>query len=262
MQPTVEDPFHRVKSELEQQLAVLEAVVRKDPSGGAAVGPGLDKYTSDLGEIDVDVAKRKLERDLRELAETVQIVRNHRQRFPVTDAELAERERAISSLRLRLEALETDHNSSFGLLPQSSVPNVGHGSVTVDPIADTGLTPAPLSYAAQKAAHRIEQENEAFLDHEQRHQQLLMQHQDQDLDDMVLMVKRLGDIGLSIRGEALRHAELIDEVDTGMGTVQTRFRNVRSRLESLIRETGRERLCSLLSLFVVFVVLLVLVLYT
>ncbi|KAF6000467.1 hypothetical protein CCYA_CCYA20G4761 [Cyanidiococcus yangmingshanensis] len=262
MQPSGEDPFYSVKADVERLLLFIEQRLRDGSSGVSTVRPGADSLVTGEDGFDLHKIKTKLETDLWELAETVRVVRNNRQRFAITDAELAERERAVSALRSRLDTLDLDR----GRLYNSRLPSLGPAerpvSDAVGSVSGTSRVPYPVDYAAQKATNRIEQENEAFLEHEERQQQLLVEQQDQDLDDMMLVVKRLGDMGLAIRGEALRHAELIDEVDTSMSTVRTRFQNVRTRLESLIRETGRERLCSLLGLFAVFVVLLVLVLYT
>jgi len=264
MLSTNNDPFYRFKASVEQQLTALETSLRQtSPNGFGLELASHDGSLSVDGSSNFEASKAKLKENLRELSETVRVVRGNRERFPITDAELAEREHAIHELWQRLDALELSGkqpavvDSHFFVRPGSR-----SRQRDTEPFASTASTGRPLDYAAQKAAHRIERENEVFLDQEQKEQRVLIEQQDQDLEDMLSVVKRLGDMGLAIRSEALRHVERIDAVDSSMSAVQSRFRQVQSRLESLIQETGRERLCSLLGLFAVFVVLLLLVLYT
>ncbi|KAK4538468.1 hypothetical protein CDCA_CDCA18G4493 [Cyanidium caldarium] len=226
----MDDPFPEVRKEVERVWAELEHERRShaaftDPTWRA-------EWVRRLQAARWDVA---------DLAETVRVVESHRDKFDVSDAELQERRAFVERARRELERLE----EVAGSTPQGRQ-----------------LSWAPddaLDYEAQRSVARYDKQNDAFLQDEQRHQVVLVEQQDADLDDMVEVVQRIGSMGLAMRTEAQRHVQLIDEIDTEMGTVRQRFRLLRRRVEGLIREHGRKNLCTLLWLFVTFIVLTMLV---
>lgn len=79
------------------------------------------------------------------------------------------------------------------------------------------------------------------------------------LDELASTVKRIGVMGLEMHRELNEQAEILDDVDEEMDSTTNRLRGLQQKLDQIMRETSRGRLCLILWLFAAFIVLTILV---
>ena len=200
-----EDPFPSVQQEVRTAWKSLSSVAQRLPSAE------LRKRVS------------ALEADLKDLSDSVHVVKQNRSLFRISEEELASREKFISDMTRNIRNLK------------------------------------PRNQPDQDEAW---QPNDPFMDHEQQQQELIMQNQDAQLGELASAVERIGVLGRDMHQELEEQGQILDEFGDEFDETTSRMRNVQQKLDRFIAETGPRQFCIIVVLSITFVILTVLVVLT
>lgn len=200
-----EDPFPSVQQEVRTAWKSLSSVAQRLPSAE------LRKRVS------------ALEADLKDLSDSVHVVKQNRSLFRISEEELASREKFISDMTRNIRNLK------------------------------------PRNQLDQDEAW---QPNDPFMDHEQQQQELIMQNQDAQLGELASAVERIGVLGRDMHQELEEQGQILDEFGDEFDETTSRMRNVQQKLDRFIAETGPRQFCIIVVLSITFVILTVLVVLT
>lgn len=171
---------------------------------------------------------------INELDKAIDNAERNPQRFRLSQAEISERRKWIMSTRRQVEGI------SDGTLPprQSAAP------------AQTPTT------AAAKLAAAVQDENEGFIRSEGDRQQMMMAHQDEELDVLSHHVVRIGELGREMGQELDSQGQLLDELGVEMEGTQTRLAAAQKKVQYVLEKAGSKgQFIIILILIVVLVVL-------
>lgn len=200
-----EDPFPSVQQEVRTGWKSLSSAAQRLPSAE------LRKRVS------------ALEADLNDLSDAVNVVKQNRSLFRISEEELASREKFISDMTRNIRNLKPRNQS------------------------DQNETWQP---------------NDSFVDPEQQQQELIMQNQDAHLGELASAVERIGVLGRDMHQELEEQGQILDEFGDEFDETTSRIRNVQQRLDRFIAETGPRQFCMIVVLSITFVILTVLVVVT
>lgn len=200
-----EDPFPSVQQEVRAGWKSLSSVAQRLPSAE------LRKRVS------------ALEADVKDLSDSVHVVKQNRSLFRISEEELASREKFISEMTRNIRNLK------------------------------------PRNQPHQNEAW---QPNDPFVDHEQQQQELIMQSQDTQLGELASAVERIGVLGRDMHQELEEQGQILDEFGDEFDETTSRMRNVQQKLDRFIAETGPRQFCIIVVLSITFVILTVLVVLT
>mmetsp|Transcript_36480 Transcript_36480/g.94777 ORF Transcript_36480/g.94777 Transcript_36480/m.94777 type:complete len:95 (+) Transcript_36480:716-1000(+) len=86
-------------------------------------------------------------------------------------------------------------------------------------------------------------------------QQELLRSQDDQLDGLSQTVRRLGEIGLTISEELKTQDRIIEDINEGVEQTSTRLETVTRKVQKLLKNQGKGRLCCVLWLVVALIIL-------
>mmetsp|Transcript_26820 Transcript_26820/g.104142 ORF Transcript_26820/g.104142 Transcript_26820/m.104142 type:complete len:202 (-) Transcript_26820:3016-3621(-) len=161
------------------------------------------------------------------------VVIGNRSRFNLSDAEIHNRRRFVGEARSLAQKWKERINQ-LGPVAARRGPNG---------------TPADEISAAR---------NDEFIQNEFQHQELIMRQQDQGLDDLAKTVQRIGDMGMVMHQELNEQAEILEDIDSEMDSATNRLQLLQRKLDQIVAQTGRDRLCLIFWLFLAFIILAIL----
>uniref|UniRef100_A0A7S3G8Y0 t-SNARE coiled-coil homology domain-containing protein n=1 Tax=Palpitomonas bilix TaxID=652834 RepID=A0A7S3G8Y0_9EUKA len=94
-----------------------------------------------------------------------------------------------------------------------------------------------------------------FAEGERQMQQELLRSQDDQLDGLSQTVRRLGEIGLTISEELKTQDRIIEDINEGVEQTSTRLETVTRKVQKLLKNQGKGRLCCVLWLVVALIIL-------
>uniref|UniRef100_A0A7S0BG98 t-SNARE coiled-coil homology domain-containing protein n=1 Tax=Rhodosorus marinus TaxID=101924 RepID=A0A7S0BG98_9RHOD len=221
------DPFDVVKYEVEQNLdKIKKQFVSIELGGGAQRDLGVAKEQ-------LQSSVRNIEWDLQDLDETIAVVIGNRSRFNLSDVDIHNRRRFV----LEARSLAQKWKERIDQLGPVAAPHARNGN-PVDEIS-----------AAR---------NEEFIQNEFQHQEMILRQQDQGLDDLAKTVQRIGDMGMVMHRELNEQAEILEDIDSEMDSATNRLQLLQRKLDQIVAQTGRDRLCLIFWLFLAFIILAIL----
>eukprot|EP01069_Polyplicarium_translucidae_P004436 Polyplicarium_translucidae@DN2581_c0_g1_i2.p4 len=102
---------------------------------------------------------------------------------------------------------------------------------------------------------------EAILRGQRDQHQLMLDHQDDQLDDLARSAETLNRTALVINHELEDHQRMLSELDRDVETQTGRMKIVMDRISQVLKTSDTKQLCLILWLFVIFLVMLLLVIY-
>lgn len=88
------------------------------------------------------------------------------------------------------------------------------------------------------------------------------EEQEQHLDEINEIAKRLKDQGRVINDELDKQGHLIEELDTDMDSTMKKMNFVQAKLGKLLKTNDMGQICTIVVLFLILVVMIFLVIYT
>mmetsp|Transcript_36080 Transcript_36080/g.93836 ORF Transcript_36080/g.93836 Transcript_36080/m.93836 type:complete len:206 (-) Transcript_36080:553-1170(-) len=85
--------------------------------------------------------------------------------------------------------------------------------------------------------------------------QELLRSQDDQLDGLSQTVRRLGEIGITISEELKTQDRIIEDINEGVEQTSTRLETVTRRIQKIMKNQGKGRLCCVLWLVVALIIL-------
>ncbi|WIA15027.1 hypothetical protein OEZ86_003679 [Tetradesmus obliquus] len=216
-----QDPFYIVRQEIQDTVNELQSKMSRF-HGLTAANP--ERKT--IANIVTDGCE-SLKWQVNELDAAVNRAAEQPQRFGLTPEEIASRRKWISSTRRQIEGM-TD---------------------TIKTATAARVNPAE---------EKLHKANEGFLQDEGGKQQLLLKHQDAQLEDIEAAVTRLGRVGLTIHEELASQGQMLDELGEDVDTTHSRLRATQKKVLDVIKKSGTTtQLGLIVFLMIVLVVLAV-----
>lgn len=170
--------------------------------------------------------------DVQDLSEAVQVARQDRHRFNLSEQELASRERFVREMQSNIVTARNFRTTR----------TAGHGK--------------------DELLSQTRRANDAYINDEMMQQEQIMRHQDEQLDELAGAVQRIGNMGRDMHIELEEQGQLLDNLGEEMEDTSSRMKRVRQSLDRFIEETGPRQFCTIVWLSVTFLVLTVLVVVT
>ncbi|KAI0562543.1 Syntaxin 6 [Gracilaria domingensis] len=209
---TQEDPFPIVQEEVRAAWA------------------SLSKDLSHISETQYQARVQTLECDVKDLSDAVQIAKQDRQRFGLSEHEIASRQHFVTDMQRNILALRKRAE-----------------------IAPSNAT---------SRADEIRRANDSFIGSELRQQEMLMEHQDVQLGELASAVERIGIMGRDMHQELEEQGQMLDDLGDEMVDARSRMKSVHRKLNKFIEETGPRNFCTIVGLCITFIVLTILVVTT
>jgi len=89
-----------------------------------------------------------------------------------------------------------------------------------------------------------------------------MEEQDQALDEINDIAKRLKDQGREINSELNKQGQLIEDLDHDMDNTMKKMNFVQKKLGKLLKTNDMGQICTIVVLFLILIVMIFLVIYT
>ena len=94
------------------------------------------------------------------------------------------------------------------------------------------------------------------------YQKQQMEEQDQHLDEINDIAKRLKEQGKDINSELDKQGHLIEELDEDMDGTMKKLNFVQAKLGKLLKTNDMGQICTIVVLFLILIVMIFLVIYT
>ena len=249
------DPWYDVKAEITQSLGEIDRLL----AGGSA--PGMrSKIDSLLDSVELDLA---------DLKETITIVETQRERFHISDEELASRREFI---RTTTSKISTARDGGLGGDGGSALAGGGAAAASSSSAAEPreleavnereGLLGGPAKSKPGKSLRQqaAEAANEdAFAQHGQQ-MQLQIQEQDDVLDDLHGAVRRLKSMGGQMNEEIAQQNRMISSLDEQIENVAGTMGTLKRKMAEMAQDKDRGKYCAILflSMLLIFLTMLIL----
>ena len=192
---------------------------------------------------------KNAELTLRDVNVAVQAVESNREKFPnIDDAQLFERKSLVETSRGRINHAKDEMNSE-------SVKD----KLLVD---ERNRAVRRSGDGLLGAKDDAERQNTAYIFDNQAQTSLLMQQQDETLDELGVVVVRVGEMAGAIHEEIGHQNKMLDELDQDMTNAEEELGLVMGKLAKFLNTKDRWQLRTILALALTVVVLLFLVIYS
>jgi len=198
----------------------------------------------------IKVTIKKLNIDLNDLSQTIEIVSANRTRFKdIDDKELDSRKRFVNDTKGAIQEYEETLNS---VRTKSKLERDAREQVFAK------------ENAQRRSAKEREREREGndFVEGKHQAQQQVHKEQDQVLDDMSHALDRLGAMAGTIHTGLQEQNAMLQELDEDIDKTQGTMNKVMRKMDKLLGQSDSGRLCCIFFLFVVVCVLIIAIIYT
>jgi len=251
------DPWDDVKGEVAQSLSEIDRLL----AGGSA--PGMRSK--------IDSLLDSVELDLGDLKETIAIVETQRERFQISDEELASRREFIRSTTAKIS---TARDGGLGAGGGSAAAAAGGGAAAASssPAAETremevvnereGLLGGPAKPKPGKSVRQqaAEAANEDAFDQHGQQMQLQIHEQDEVLDDLHGAVRRLKSMGGQMNEEISSQNRMISSLEGQIENVAGTMGTLKRKMTEMAQDKDRGKYCAILflSMLLIFLTMLIL----
>jgi sulfite reductase alpha subunit-like flavoprotein len=172
------------------------------------------------------------------------MIRQNPSKFQIARNEIKDREGFISSTRSRLNEIRE---------------LVGGKATLARMEADKQ---SMLAAANDPRRSAIDQANQRFVSNQQSQQQMIMQHQDNQLDELARCTERLNENATVINVELQEQARMLDQLETDLDRETERMNFVMKRMGKLLKTSDTGQLYTIVCLMGVLSFLLFLIFFT
>ncbi|KAI8892610.1 syntaxin 6, N-terminal-domain-containing protein [Globomyces pollinis-pini] len=216
-----DDPFFIVKREVEQSLTQVSNMFTQRNSP--------QNQNNKRTDNDIRDRLQNIVADLDELDDTIKIVQGNPARFKIDKREIDDRKsfvgntrKLIEDMRFRLNTKESRSETS----PSTAKPNISRA-----------------------------------IEDEQMQQQMIMQNQDRQMDEVVVTVRNLKEIGRVMGNELDDQTRLLGEVEEHVDATQNKLQDGMKRMKDFIQANSDiKQQITIIVLIIALVVLMILVL--
>eukprot|EP00163_Fabomonas_tropica_P006355 TRINITY_DN15928_c0_g1_i1.p1 TRINITY_DN15928_c0_g1~~TRINITY_DN15928_c0_g1_i1.p1 ORF type:complete len:249 (-),score=45.71 TRINITY_DN15928_c0_g1_i1:14-760(-) len=246
---SLNDPFYVVREEVERSVKNSQALYDrwKDLLASQNIADN-DEYEWTKNEL--QKVLRSIDWDLQDLDETIRIAESNPGKFKLSREELASRRMFVNETRHDVSRMKEQVNNPAVSGAQT---NAKRGALLAGGQRD------PNRYTKMDDA--TTRDNQNFIEGEGQRQKLIMQQQDQQLDGLSEAVGRLGEIGQDINIEITHQNRLLEEIDNEADTFQGKMDRVMKKLDKIIGQKDRGKICIIFLLMILLIVLAFLVFY-
>ncbi|XP_077986294.1 syntaxin-6-like [Glandiceps talaboti] len=245
---SLEDPFFVVKDEVQKAVGNARSLYQRwcelleDPS--AVSKEEYDWTTNELRN-----SLRSIEWDLEDLEETIGIVETNPRKFKIELPELDERKNFVSKTKDLVKDMK-DHMAS----PSTKTREERKSRQT---LMSNGPKRAQDKYT--RLDNEIVESNQRFLDDSRQQQQMVMEHQDDQLEKVGDSVSVLKNMGQTIGNELDEQAVMLDDFATEMERTDSKLDSVMKKMAKVTRMSNdRRQWMAILVLIVIMVVVIIL----
>jgi len=243
------DPFYVVKEKVQELTTTLSTDFDRWKELLETTNTASHKDFAPLTQ-SVKVTLKKLNIDLNDLAQTIEIVSANRQRFKdIDDKELDSRKRFVNDTKSTVQ----EYEDTLGSVRTKSKLE-----------RDSREQLYAKENSQRKSAKEREREREGndFVDAKAQSQQQVERQQDEVLDDMTHALDRLGAMAGTIKTTLGEQNEMLKEFDNEMDRTQGAMGKVMRKIDKLLGQSDSGRLCCIFFLFVIVCVLIIAIIYT
>jgi len=253
---SVKDPFNVVKEKVEAQIRDITREFEQwkrllSQSNTSSPATDFHNLTQNL-----KMNIKKVNIDIADLNQTVQIVSQNRFRFKeIEDKELEQRRIFVNDMKAIIDNCEETLNSER---TKNKIQNDKRKSL----LQGTETSSETEHKTESKAINRqFEREANDFLDEKQQQQLLLEKKQDDVLDDLGAALTRLGDVSLTISEELKVQKGMLDEMDNDMDETQEKMTMVLKKINKMLGNSDKGRIGCIILLFILALVLILAIIY-
>jgi len=245
----MEDPFFVVKGEVLKALSNVDDLYQRwlDLSTKSNV---MRNDESEWLMNEIKTTTRSIEWDLEDLLETISIVEGNPEKFHLTQNDIVERHEFIKSTKEKLKDI-----TNKVLNPKIKNKNEKHKR---NNLMNT------KHYNGNKYSrleNEMEDSNQRFITDQQQQQQILMSHQDDQLENVSKSVGVLKSMGSQIGNELEGQAIIMDDLGHEIEQTDSRLQTVLVRVEKMLRLADDKKqtyvLLALVLLLVIVVILFI-----
>jgi hypothetical protein len=264
MAGSMRDPFNLVKEELEESLLQVERLFREyERAPTPSLAKDLDdKCVSILWQVD-------------ELASAVRVSARDPGRYSLSAAEVDRRGAWVERGRQKAQGIRT-------ALPAADPSSMAGGDLEMGARGSSGAATSTSSstslsnntngtrgrgsgpshgHGRPGSDHSHDHRYSGLIRSEEQEQQQMLRKQDDELDALSTHVGRIGELGLAIGKELQEQDAILDEMNQGMDTTESRLRLARKKIQEVLKKTDSKTQCYIiLGLLGVLVVLIFLTL--
>lgn len=251
------DPYHEVQSEIQGTLQSATALL----SSYRRIRSTARDDSEELGyaRSELKATLSALEADLDDLEESVKVVEDAGARlFGLADAEVNNRRRFVSQVRHELESMRREVSADEGRPSGSSAASsTRYGS---GPGSSSSSTPKPGA-GRPSAPSRANTDGEGEDDQSawsRVEQQMLIREQDKTLDSITGTVKTIAEQAGLMNREIGEHVELLEDLERGVDTSQTKLTSGLKRIKKFIRDTEETKSGWCIGILIVILMILLL----
>jgi len=223
--------FNReVESSIANVKSLYDQWLRKINSGSSS---SLQNSKRELNQLELNITEliENIDMDIVDLEQTIQIVETNQQKFNLSQAEIQKRKQFVSYAR----------NTIMNIQKIIQEPRKKQQSFT-DPLTSS-------SYS-----------NNVRMENEQRHQQLLLQEQNEAMDDVLGTVYNMKEIARTMNNELDDQQGLLQELEEDVDNTTSHLSSARRRLDKIVDSNDYSSctlLCIIIALFIIFLIVLV-----
>lgn len=228
------DPFNAVKEEVESSIVNLKSLYdqwMKRINYGGSSSQNSKKELSQL-ELNMTELIENIDMDIVDLEQTIQIVESNEQKFNnITPAEIQKRKQFVSYAR----------NTIMNIQKIVQEPKKKPQSTFTDPLSSNAYS------------------NNTRIENEHRHQQLLIQEQDEALDDVLGTVYNMKEVARVMNNELDDQQGLLQELEEDVDNTTSHLGSAKRRLDKIVDSNDYSSctlLCIIIALFIIFLILL------
>ncbi|GAB2283575.1 hypothetical protein Dimus_018082, partial [Dionaea muscipula] len=243
------DPFYVVRGEVQDSIDRLLASFQQweHTASGTGVHARLSK------ELLTDC--ESLEWQVDELDKAIAVASRDPARYKIHEAELQNRRRWTKAARDQVGSVREAISTGNKVTDQDYGTAKGaHKELMILPVNPT---------LQEDRSNQYVQDNDDFIASESDRQLLLIKQQDEELDEVIASVQRIGNFGLTIHDELHAQEKIIDELGMDMDSTSNRLEFVQKKVGMVMKKAGAKgQIMMMLVLLVLFIILFVLVFLT
>ncbi|XP_070531647.1 syntaxin-6-like [Ptychodera flava] len=243
---SLEDPFFVVKDEVQKAVSNARSLYQRwcelleDPS--AVSKEEYDWTTNELRN-----SLRSIEWDLEDLDETIGIVETNPKKFKIDLPELEERKNFVLRTKELVKEMK-DHMAS----PSTKSREERKSRQSLMP---NGPKRGQDKYT--RLENDIEQSNQRYLDDTRQQQQLIMSHQDEQLEKVGDSVTVLKSMGQTIGNELDEQAVMLDDFSTEMERTDSKLDGVMKKMAKVTRMSNDRRQWMAIGVLIIIMIVVI-----
>jgi len=246
---SLEDPFFVVKDEVQKAVQTARSLYQRwcelldDPTN-------VSKEEYDWTTNELRNSLRSIEWDLEDLEETISIVEKNTKKFKIDNVELGDRKAFVARTKTTVKEMR-EHMAS----PQTRTRDESNSRQSL--LHANGPHKPQDKYT--RLENEIEQSNTRYIEDTQQQQQLMISHQDDQLDMIGTSVGVLKNASHQIGNELDEQAVMLDDFAHEMDTTESKMDNVMKKMAKVLHMSNdRRQWCAIGILLVIMVIVIIL----